>query len=83
MQKAMGGFVARALAIAVFMAGTGYAAEHAGQLPNAGDESWIRGQVERSDAGFVSPDPAIVKVLLLAPDTVRECSGAVISPTRR
>ena len=37
--KAMGGFVARALAIAVFMAGAGYAAERGGQSPNAGDES--------------------------------------------
>ena len=80
--KATGGFVLRALAIAVFMASAGYAAEHAAQSPNAGDESWIRRQVERSNAGFVAPDPAIVKVLLLAPDAVRECSGAVISPNR-
>ena len=78
----MGGFVLRALAVAAFLAGPGYAAEHAGQSPTAGEESWIRGQVERSDAGFVSPDPAIVKVLLLAADAVRECSGAVISPNK-
>ena len=78
----MGGFVLRALAIAVFIAGAGYAAEHAGRSPTAGDESWIRGQVERSDTGFVPPDPAIVKVLLLAPNAVRECSGAVISPNK-
>lgn len=82
MQKAMGGFVFQALAIAVFIAGAGYAGEHAGQSPNAGGESWIRGQVERSDADSVSPDPAIVKLLLLAPDAVWECSGAVVSPNK-
>ena len=71
--------LALALATVALIVAAANAVEPVGQTPPSRGKSWIRGQVQRSGASFVSPDPAIVKVLLVAPDGVRECSGAVIS----
>ncbi|MDE0206638.1 MAG: trypsin-like peptidase domain-containing protein [Candidatus Tectomicrobia bacterium] len=62
--------------MAAFLAAIGNAAA---QSPPSPDRERIRAQVARSNARFVSPDPAIVKVLLITPGAVLECSGAVIS----
>ena len=70
------------LAIVAFLAGIGNASEHISRLPQSPGESRIRDQVIRSNASFVAPDPAIVKILLLTPNGVLECSGAVVSPNK-
>lgn len=72
-------FLAWALVMAAFLTGIGDASEHLGDSSRARRQGRIREQVGRSNASFVSPDPAVVKVLLMTTGAVLECSGAVIS----
>jgi len=80
-----------ALVLAAFLSAVGSASEHTRHASQPSRTAWIREQVSRSSADFVSPDPAIVKVLLMTPSgavpgsgsgRVLECSGAVISPSK-
>ena len=71
--------LAWALLMAVFLSGIGGASERPEKSSRAEREACIRQRVGRSNASFVSPDPAVVKVLLMTPGAVAECSGAVIS----
>lgn len=71
--------LAWALVMAAFLTGIGNASERPEKSSRAEREARIREQIGRSNASFVSPDPAVVKVLLMTPGAVAECSGAVIS----
>lgn len=67
------------LATAAFLTGIADAAEHLENASRGRRQAQVREQVVRSGASFVAPDPAVVKVLLMTPEAVLECSGAVIS----
>lgn len=72
----------RALALLASLASLADASGHVGRPVEPHGDSAVRAQVARSGARFVAPDPAIVKVLVMTPEAVLECSGAVISPSR-
>ena len=78
----MHGSLLRAAALLSLLVGLAGATEHAGPPVQPRGQSAVRARVARSGAHFVAPDPAIVKVLVMTPEAVLECSGAVISPSR-